>query len=70
VSSSSRTWWHQLVHWPVFCALGVIHIVVLPLVLSEHEDEVVSIVAGGVYLALAAADAWSRRPRGSPSSGQ
>lgn len=62
--------WRRIFHWPLFCVLALVHITVLPLLLSERDDDVASIAAGLVYLAFAAAD-WryndspvSRRSRG------
>ncbi len=51
----------QVVSWPVFAALAVIHLTVLPLVLSEHEDIVLSALAGAGYAALAVVDLVLRR---------
>ena len=67
MSSNPRPWWRRIVYWPYFCALALFHIVLLPLVLSEHEDDVVSIVVGVIYLALAAADLRSRRHQSGPA---
>ncbi len=46
----------RIFHWPLFGVLGVVHIVVLPLVLSEQSDDLVAILAGLAYLALAVLD--------------
>ena len=62
-------WWRQVFHWPLFVVLAAVHIVYLPLVLSEREDDVVSIVAGLVYLGLALADLRLRRSPSRPRSG-
>jgi hypothetical protein len=62
VSSSTRSLWRRIINWRLFVALAVVHIVVLPLVLSEREDDVVSVLAGCAYLALAFAD-WRSRQR-------
>ncbi len=51
----------QVVSWPVFAALAVLHLAVLPLVLSEHEDIVLSAIAGAGYAALAVVDVVLRR---------
>ena len=51
----------RFVWWPVFGALAVLHLVVLPLVLSEHEDDVLSLVAGAGYVVLAVVDVLVRR---------
>ena len=51
----------RFVWWPVFGALAVLHLVVLPLVLSEHEDDVLSVVAGVGYVVLAVLDVLVRR---------
>jgi hypothetical protein len=46
----------RIFRWPLFCVLGVLHIGVLPLVLSEKRDDVLAVVAGFAYLTLAALD--------------
>jgi hypothetical protein len=60
VSTQTGSWWRQIFHWPLFVVLAAVHIAVLPQLLSEREDDILSVVAGGLYLALAIADWWSR----------
>ena len=57
--------------WPVFLGLAIVHLAVLPLVLQEHEDDVLAVIAGVAYLGLALLDiVVSRRRRaGSPVGG-
>lgn len=55
--------WRRIFHWPLFVVLAVLHIGVLPLLLSERQDDVLSLCAGVAYLALAVADL--RYPAGS-----
>lgn len=50
--------WRRLLRWPVFALVGAVHILVLPLVLSERADQVLAIGAGVVYLLLAVLDHW------------
>ncbi|HEY8544360.1 MAG TPA: hypothetical protein VIL36_04900 [Acidimicrobiales bacterium] len=58
--TTSRRWWQRLFRWPTFLALATLHLLVLPLVLGEPGDRVLSVVAGLAYLMLAAADLrWS-----------
>jgi len=53
----------SLLRWPVFLALAALHLAVLPFVLAESEQVTVSLLAGGGYLVLAAADRlWQRTP--------
>jgi hypothetical protein len=61
-------WWRQIFHWPLFLALAAVHMVLLPQFLSERGDDVLSIVAGVAYLALAVADLRPRRPPARPRS--
>lgn len=56
-----RSMVRRVVAWPVFLALAAVHIVVLPAVLSEREDDIAAVLAGVAYLALAIADLASRR---------
>ena len=58
-------WWRHVFHWPLFCTMAAVHILVLPLLLSEREDDIVSIVAGLAYVGLAVAD-WRVEQRTSP----
>lgn len=51
----------RIFHWPLFTVLAVFHLAVLPLLLSERSDVVVSTIAGLAYVALAAAD-YRQRP--------
>ncbi len=51
----------RVLTWPVFLALAVFHLAVLPFVLSEEEDDVLSVIAGVVYLVFAAVDFAVRR---------
>ena len=60
----------RLVSWPVFAALAVLHLAVLPLVLSEHEDVVLSMVAGVGYALLAALDLVLRRRARAEAAGR
>jgi len=57
--------WRHIFHWPLFCALAAVHILLLPLLLNEREDDIVSIVAGLLYLGFAVAD-WRADQRTSP----
>ena len=50
--------WRRLLRWPVFALVGAVHILVLPLVMSERADQVLAIGAGVVYLLLAVLDHW------------
>jgi hypothetical protein len=43
----------KVLRWQVFVALGVVHLVVFPLLLSERSDELVAMAAGALYLLLA-----------------
>jgi len=61
-------WWRRIFHWPLFVVLAAVHIVVLPQLLSEREDDVISIIAGVAYLALAVADLRPRHPPARPRS--
>ena len=51
----------RVVSWPVFASLAVLHLAVLPLLLSEPDDDVLSVVAGLGYVMLAAIDYVLRR---------
>jgi hypothetical protein len=52
--------WRRIFRWPLFSALAVVHLALLPLVLGE-DDQVIAMVGGVAYLLLAAFDWRSRR---------
>lgn len=54
--TQNGAWWRHIFHWPLFCTLAAVHLLVLPLLFSEREDDIVSIVAGLLYLGLAMVD--------------
>ena len=46
----------RIFRWPLFLALGLLHIGLLPLVLSEPGDDITARIAGLGYLTLAGLD--------------
>jgi hypothetical protein len=60
---AARTAAARLARWPVFLALAVVHLLVLPLVVEAHEHDVIVVAAGAAYLALAALDRFVPRPQ-------
>ena len=63
-SAATTPSWRRLFRWPLFTALAVVHLALLPLVLGE-KDQVIAMLGGAAYLLLAALDWRSRR---SPAS--
>jgi hypothetical protein len=57
-ASAVRAFAGRVFRWPTFLGLAVVHAAVLPPLLSEHEDDVVALVAAGAYLLLAAVDGY------------
>lgn len=49
-------WWRRIFHWPLFAVLAAVHILALPLLFSEPKDDVVAMIGGLFYLALAVMD--------------
>lgn len=46
----------RIFHWPLFTLLAVLHLAVLPLILTDPEDVLAVNIAGAAYIALALAD--------------
>jgi hypothetical protein len=59
--STATPTWRRIFRWPLFCALAVVHLALLPLVLGETDDQVIAMIGGLAYLVLAALDWRSRR---------
>jgi hypothetical protein len=55
--------WRRIFRWPLFTALAVVHLAVLPLVLGDRRDQVIAMLGGVAYLLLAALDRRSRPHR-------
>jgi hypothetical protein len=62
-AASPRPWWRRVFHWPLFCILATVHLLLLPLIIGEQEDAVIAAGGGVAYLALAIADLLTSRSR-------
>ena len=52
--------WRRIFRWPLFAALAVVHLALLPVVLGDGSDQTIAMLGGVFYLVLAALD-WRHR---------
>jgi hypothetical protein len=65
-AAARSTGWRRIFRWPLFAALAVVHLTLLPLVLADGNDQLIAMLGGVIYLALAALD-WRRQHSATPA---